>query len=87
MIDILEALAAEAPAKSTRKCKVQRWLDDIAEDAPGKTALVAAIVTTDPKSDDYRTVDQVDKIVYRLGLMTSTKTLGDHRAKRCRCFV
>lgn len=86
-MDILSALAEAAPAKSTRKCKVQRWLDDIADDVPGKDDLAATIVTTDPKSDVYRTVDQVEKLVYRLGLVTSTKTLGDHRAKRCRCFV
>ena len=86
-MDILEALAKAAPSKSNRKCKVQRWLDEIPADEPGKEALAATIVTTDPASDDYRTVDQVDKLVYRLGFVTSVKTLGDHRAKRCRCFV
>lgn len=87
MIDILEALAAEAPAKSNRKCKVQRWIDEIPEGTPGKDDLISALVTTDPRAEHYRTVDQIDKVVYRLGLTTSTKTLGDHRAKRCRCFV
>ena len=86
-MDILEALAEAVPAKSNRKCKVQRWLDDIPEGTPGRDELVATIVTTDPASDVFRTIDQVDKLVYRLGLSTSVKTLGDHRAKRCRCFV
>lgn len=87
VVDILSALVEAAPAKSSRKCKVQRWLDDIPDETPGKEELVATITTTDPKSDVYRTIDQVDKITYKLGLVTSTKTIGDHRAKRCRCFV
>lgn len=86
-IDILSALSESAPARSTRKCKIQRWIDDIPDETPGKDALVATIITTDPKSEDYRTVEQIDKLTYRLGLVTSTKTLGDHRAKRCRCYV
>lgn len=86
-MDILTALEDTAPAKSNRKCKVQRWLDEIPADTPGKAELVATITTTDPKSDVYRTVPQVDAITYRLGLATSIKTLGDHRAKRCRCFT
>lgn len=87
MLDILEALADSAPAKSNRVCKIQRWLDEIPADTPGREDLIATIVTTDPKSDVYRTIPQVDAITYRLGLVTSTKTLGDHRAKRCRCFT
>lgn len=86
-MNILEALQDSAPARSSRKCKLQRWIDDIPADTAGKDDLVAAIVTTDPKSDSYRTIDQIDKVIYALGLVTSTKTIGDHRAKRCRCFV
>lgn len=86
-IDILAALEEAATTRSSRKCKVQRWLDEIPDETPGKDALVATVITTDPKSEHYRPVDQVDKLIYRLGLVTSTKTLGDHRAKRCRCFV
>lgn len=86
-MNILEALADSAPAQSTRKCKVQRWLDDIADDTPGKADLVATIETTDPKADAYRTVEQVEKVLYHLGLSTSNKTVGDHRAKRCRCYT
>jgi hypothetical protein len=86
-LDILEALAAEAPARSSRKCKIQRWLDNISDDHPGKTELAATIVTTDPKSADYRTLDQLDKVLLRLGLISSIKTIGDHRGERCRCYV
>lgn len=85
-IDILEALAAEAPAPSSRKCRIQRWLDDIPADTPGLDKLVATITTTDPKAEAYRTVDKIDKVLFRLGFETSSKTIADHRAERCRCF-
>lgn len=84
-MDILEALAATPNAASTRKCKVQRWLDDIPEDQPGKAELVSTVITTDPKDEGYRTLEQVEKLVFRLGLATSIKSIGDHRAGRCRC--
>ncbi len=85
-MNILEALADEAPARSTRKCKVQRWLDDIDSETPGRDDLIQTVVTTDPQADAYRTGDQTVRILHRLGLTTSIKTFGDHRAKRCRCF-
>lgn len=86
-INILEALADTAPAKSSRKCKIQRWLDDIPTDQPGRADLVSAMTTTDPKSEDYRTLDGLDRLVTRLGLTTSIKSIGDHRGSRCRCYL
>ena len=86
-MDILEALAESATAVgASRKCLVQRWLDDIPADAPGKDQLVLTIEDTDRTAEHFRTVDQVDKLLYRLGLKTSIKTIGDHRGHRCRCF-
>jgi hypothetical protein len=86
-VDILEALNDTAPAVGNRKCKIQRWLDDIPEDQPGRDNLLATMGTTDPMSPHYRTLDQLDTLTYRLGLKTSTKTITDHRARRCRCYV
>lgn len=85
-MDILAALADEAPSRSTRKCKVARWLEEIPEETPGFDTLVATITTTDPQAEHYRTTDQTLALLSRLGLQTSNKTFGDHRAKRCRCF-
>lgn len=85
-MNILEALTDTAPAKSARKCKIQRWLDDIPEGTPGRDDLVATMVTTDPQADSYRTLDQLDRVTQRLGLTTSIKSIGDHRKHRCRCF-
>lgn len=87
-IDILEALADSAPVRSiARKCKIQRWLDDIADDHPGRADLAATLETTDPQSEHYRTLDQLDRLTHRLGLTTSIKSIGDHRKRRCRCFT
>lgn len=87
MIDILEALADTAPAMSTRRCKIRRWLEDIPEDQPGRAELIATMETTDPRSPDYRTLDALDKVTQRLGLTTSVKSIGDHRKHRCRCYA
>jgi hypothetical protein len=86
-VDILEALANEAPASSDRKCKVGRWLSDIDTDVPGLAALYQAVESSDPEDEHYRTGDQALRLVYRLGLKTSLRTLYDHRAQpqRCRC--
>lgn len=87
-VDILEALADTAPARTVaRKCKIQRWLDEIAEDQPGRADLVATLETTDPQSEHYRTLDQLDRLTQRLGLTTSIKSIGDHRKHRCRCYA
>lgn len=85
-MDILTALSDEAsPTGVTRPCKIQRWLDSIADDTPGKADLVATLTTTDPNAADYRTLDGLDRLLMRLGLTTSVKTIGEHRAGICRC--
>lgn len=84
-IDILAALADEAPARASSKCKIQRWLDNIDPGTPGFADLVVLIETTDPKDPAFRTGDKALRVVRRLGLDTSMKTFMDHRAERCRC--
>jgi hypothetical protein len=85
-IDILAALTDEAAnVNLARPCRIQRWLDGIADETPGKAELAATLTTTDPKSEHYRPLDVLDRLTHRLGLITSVKTLGDHRAGRCRC--
>ena len=86
-IDILAALADEAPAAADRKCKVGRWLASIDHDQPGRGALIEAVESSDTRDEHYRTGDQALRLVYRLGLETSLRTLYDHRARpqRCRC--
>lgn len=85
-MDILEALAA-APAPSGRKCKIQRFLDDLDKDAPGYADLVAVIETSDPTDQAYRTQQQAAGVLGRLGLYTTYTAVGLHRSdpKRCRC--
>lgn len=84
-MDILDALA-QAPARdTTRKCKLQRWLDEIDDSTEGKADLVAVLETRDQLDPAYRPVPQAEKILHRLGLHISIKALGDHRAGRCVC--
>ncbi len=85
-LDILTALEATPGTRGNRSCKMQRWLDGIEDDTPGKASLVATFTVTDPASPDYRTLAQLDAISAALGQATSSKTIGDHRARRCRCF-
>jgi hypothetical protein len=83
-MDILSALEGSATSKN-RRCKIGRWFDEIPADQPGRDDLVATFETTDPKAECYRRLDQLDAIADRLGFPTSIKTIGDHRAERCRC--
>ena len=84
-IDILGALTNETSPTSHRKCRIQRWLDNIPDNTPGKPELVATFATPDPNDPNYRQLDALDRVTQRLGLATSIKTIGDHRAGRCRC--
>jgi hypothetical protein len=90
VIDIEAVLADEGPVKSGRRCKVQRWLDDIDETSPGRDKLVAIVNTqkspNEPQDEWYRPADATLGMLARLGLTTSAKTFGDHRGRRCRCF-
>lgn len=84
-MDILAALDA-APARTGGKCVVQRFLDNIPDDQPGKDALVAIIETTDKHEPTYRTILDVLGILAKLGLTTTDTTYGEHRRKQCRCY-
>lgn len=86
-LDILAALeATPGGTKSGEACKIQRWLDTIPQDAPGRDALEAAFTELNESSDDYRTLDQLMALGVRLGFRTSIKTIGEHRRRMCRCF-
>lgn len=86
-MDILQALAAQPKNGAGNKtCVVQRWLDEIDDETPGKTELIAAITTTDKRDPSFRTRQAVALILSRLGFDTTVDTIGDHRGGRCRCF-
>lgn len=84
-LDILGALAS-APQKSSGRCKIQTWLDNIDPDAPGLARLVIAVETSDPDADGFLPISQTLQVLRRLGLATSDVTLGQHRRRVCRCF-
>jgi len=82
-VDILTALGDEASGRTTRPCKIQRWLDGIPDETPGKAELAATF------SDPSPTVGALPTARHPrpTGPETSVKTIGDHRAGRCRCRV
>jgi hypothetical protein len=85
-VDILEALANEAPPNTTGKCKIQRWLDSIEADRPGRAQLIATVETPyDTKDESTRTLQQTARVLNRLGLHTTYLSVGNHRAGRCSC--
>ncbi len=85
MMDILAALESTERPKTGRRCKVGRFLDSIPDEQVGKADLVATLSTRDPGSEHWRSIDQLDALLIHLGSTTSPKTIGDHRASRCRC--
>lgn len=86
-MNILEALGEETAPVGAKVCRIQRWLDDIPDETPGKADLEATLTASEPASANYRSLDSLDRLMVRLGMTTSVKTIGDHRGKRCRCFA
>lgn len=85
-MDFLEALNEEAPPLRSGKCKLQRWLDsDEVKSLPGYGNFVAAMANRNGRSEDYRTNSQLLRVVRRMGLHISERTLAEHRRFDCRC--
>lgn len=84
-MDILAALEATPSATTGRRCKIQRFLDSIPEDAAGRVQLEATLTTMDPDNPDYRQASQLLALLGRLGVVTSISTINDHRANPRRC--
>ena len=84
-LDILGALQATA-TPSDGRCVIQRWLDDVPDETSGKAELVEVILERDRSAPTYRPIPTVATILRRLGFSTSENSVGNHRAKRCRCY-
>jgi hypothetical protein len=86
-LDILAALEASPSAVTGRRCRIQRFLDNIPADTPGRDQLEATLNTKDPSDPDYRTATSLLQLLARLGETTSVSTVNEHRAKRCVCYA
>lgn len=87
-MDIIAALEATERPSTGLRCVIGRFIDEIPDDNPGKAKLVAHLETADQDSPDWLPQDQLDKVLLRLGLQTSNKSIGDHRSgSRCRCYL
>ena len=84
-LDILGALQATA-TRSDDRCVIQRWLDDVPDEAPGKAELIEVILERGRPAPTYRSIPMVVTILRRLGFSTSENSVGNHRARRCRCY-
>lgn len=80
-IDILAALTNANPRRGDKRCKLAVILDDIPDDTPGKTDLVAAV----DNATDFP-ANRLTLTFSALGTPLHKDSITDHRAKRCRCY-
>lgn len=86
-MNIEAALGGERLGGTEKKCRLGRWLDEIPDNTPGKDQLTEVLSTTDRTSPWWRTLEELDAILRRLDLHSSNKTIGNHRMRRCRCYL
>lgn len=80
-MDILAALNDHSPRKGQNRCKLQRILDDIPDETPGKDALVAAAGDAAEYPAAHLTMT-----FSALQAPVSADIINDHRAARCLCY-
>ena len=85
-MNIEEAITAGTSTTPPSKCRLGRWLTDIPTDTPGRGQLLAIVEEANRYSPNWRTLEQIDAILRRLGFTTSNKTVANHRNQVCRCF-
>lgn len=78
-MDILTALHDTAPERGANRCKLQKTLDAIDDDTPGKPELLAAVESGPPAS-------RLTLTFSALGTPVSESLICDHRAHRCYCY-
>ena len=85
-MNIEEAITAGTQAATGDSCRLGRWLEAIPTDTPGIHVLARILVTNDRNDPHWRTLEQIDGILRRLGMTVSNKTVANHRNQVCRCF-
>jgi small ligand-binding sensory domain FIST len=85
-VDILEALADQAPGQASGKCKIGRWLDESIAGHPHGDQLIGTLMGRDKKAEGYRTIPAVGRVIRRLGLDVCDRTVAEHRRLTCKCF-
>lgn len=78
-MDLLAALSA-TPAKAGA-CKLQRIIDDIPADEPGRDQFLAAV--TDGKSWP---AGRLAVVIANLGMKCDVGVIQQHRKSTCACF-
>lgn len=85
-MNIEEAIQAGTQAAPESRCRLGKWIDEIPHETAGLVVLEAILETADRNSPYWRTLEQIDGILRRLGCTTSNKTVANHRNRVCRCF-
>ena len=81
-MDILAALNDANPQRGKNRCKIQRFLDSIDDETPGKGDLSAA-VAADPQAFPAK---HLTMTFSALGTPISAELISDHRNQRCLCY-
>lgn len=84
-MDITEALASTAVARTDRRCVVGRFLDERA-DRDGHAELVATFEEGDNRGPHYRRLSDLTRLTALLGNPISTKSCQSHRSRACPCY-
>lgn len=80
-IDILAALASDGPSERLGRCALQRRIDSIPEETPGREDLLAAI------ESPAWSAPRVAKVMVSLGLGVNLTTIRMHRSHTCPCYL
>lgn len=80
-MNILAALQESTADRGTKRCKLQRTLDDIPPDAENRAELLAAVA-----DEKKYPANRLTMSFSRLKLPVSASIIREHRATRCACY-
>lgn len=82
-MDILAALTNhQQPTTRTGRCKLQRHLDNIPNEHPGKDDLLTAL-----NAPNEWSATRLALVFKNLGLDVGVTTIRVHRAHTCTCYI
>lgn len=88
-MDILAALEASPDSKTAGgRCKLQRTLDEIPDDAAGKPQLLAAVEAIDSNTNRHAfAAKRLSAVFGHLGRPVGDTVIKYHRGRVCACYV
>lgn len=80
-MDILAALHDANPSRGAQRCKLQRILDEIPDETPGKADLIEAVADATGFPGSRLTLT-----FSALKIPVSKDIISEHRGQCCRCY-